>query len=338
MEGIMKKFFDQKLGDFLKAETMNFDMTEGLVGIKKAEFKTEAFDNLHFPFALKGGYIDKMTMSVPMSMFSTGAAKVQIKNVFLVFGPHITDWTWDDVHRCKTKLIDLIMKIYELKPVKKVKSTKSQAQGGWFADAKKKFMEDMQKKFLGMLEVEISNVHIRYEDAQTQAYPFAAGFKVGAVQVSSKANPNELRTTGDWKHSTEHHADPFFCQNIMARRISAYWDIGEDAQLFRQGMVLGKEVYQKFLKLNLHEIWRLAVVENVLKLFPPDHKRRKYLEGPRFRERLDYHQYILFPASVNAHATVNRPSEAMRMQKAPLKDADIIFNPVEVMESYMCRK
>merc|ERR1711939_1197190 len=120
-----------------------------------------------------------------------------------VFGPHVTDWTWEDVHRCKTKLIDLIMKIYELKPIKKAKSKKAQAaaaQGGWFSDMKTKFVQDMQKKFLGMLEVEISNIHFRYEDAKTQAQPFAAGFKMGVITVNSKADPRELRTTGDWKH------------------------------------------------------------------------------------------------------------------------------------------
>lgn len=325
----MKKFFDSKLGEFLKAEEMAFNPGSGYVGLKKAEFKTEAFDNLHFPFALKGGFIDEMSVSLPVSMFSSSAAKVRIKNVFLVFGPHITDWTWDDVHRCKTKLIDLIMKIYELKPPKKAKK-KGQQQGGWVADMRRKVIEDLQKKFLGMLEVEISNIHVRFEDAQTQAQPFAGGFKIGAISVNSKANPNELRTTGDWKNSPDHLADPFFCQNIVARRISSYWDIGEGRNLFGPNMVPGQEVYEKFMKLNRREMWRIAAVENILKMFPPDHDRRKYLEGPGFRERMDFHQYVLFPASLNAHVIVNRPSEAMRLSRAPLKDADVIFNPVEV--------
>lgn len=339
----MKKFFEKKLGEFVKAEKMTFDPGNGYVGLKKGEIKSEAFDQLHFPFALKGGFIDEMSISLPVSMFSNSAAKVSIKNVFLVFGPHVTDWSREDVYKCKTKLVDLISKIYELKPAKKPKK-QSQAQGGWVADMKKKFIEDMKKKFLGMLEVEISNIHFRYEDAQTQVafgsvnpenpkgktLPFAAGFKMGAINVNSKANANELRTTGDWKHSNERKSDPLFCQNILTRRISAYWDIGEGLDLFETDMVPGEKVFQKFVKMNLREMWRLAVVENALKAFPPDHERRKYLEGPRFRERLDYHQYILFPVSLNAHVTVNRPSDAMKLQKAPLKDADVIFDPVEV--------
>jgi len=331
MEGMLKKFFDKKLGDFIKADEMKFEPGKGYIGIKKAEFKTETFDHLHLPFALKGGFIDEMSVSLPVSMFTTSPAKVVIKNVFFVFGTHATDWTWDDVHKCKTKLVDLIMKIYELKPVKKAKSKKEQAQAnGWLADTKKKFMEDLAKKFLGMLEVEISNIHFRFEDSLTQVHPFAAGFKMGSIIVNSKANASQLRTTGDWKHSPERHADPFFCQSVMVRRISSYWDIGEGTNLFGSSVVPGQQVFQKFMKLNTREIWRLAAVENILKLFPPDHPRRKYLEGPRFRERLDYHSYILFPASLNAHITVNRPSDAMRLQKAPMKDADVIFDPVEV--------
>jgi len=336
----MKKLFESKLGGLLKAEKMEFNATDGYIGLKKAEVITEAFDELHFPFALKGGYIDEMSIAMPVSMFSKAPAKVSIKNVFFVAGPHVTDWTWDHVYKCKTKLVDLVMKIYELKPSKK---KKKKAKGGFMADLKNKMVEDMKKKFLGMLEVHISNIHFRYEDTETQAMPFAFGGKMGFITVNSQAAGEAgLRTTGDWKNSSERHTDPFFCQIISARRLSMYWDIGDEGRgnvnLFDTKMVPGSEVKKKFMRLNLREIFSLAVVENVLQIFKPEHPRRKYLEGPCFRERLDFHRYIVFPASLNAHVTVNRPTEAMRAQKAPLKDADVMFEPVEVaMDSEQIR-
>jgi len=183
-----------------------------------------------------------------------------------------------------------------------------------------------------MLEVHISNIHIRYEDADTQDQPFAAGFKIGFIGVTSKANRKELRTSGEWKHaSASRHANPLFCQSIVARRISGYWDVGEAREsLLSLEPVAGEEVFRKVVRLNLREAFCACVVEKILGIFPPEHPRRKSLEGPCFRERLDFHQYILFPASLNAHITANRPSDAMFAMKAPLKDADVNFDPVEV--------
>ena len=54
------------------------------------------------------------------------------------------------------------------------------------------------------------------------------------------------------------------------------------------------------------------------------------MEGPTFRERLDYHQYIVFPAGLNAHITANKNNEATKVQKAPLRDADVVVYSLDV--------
>merc|ERR1719265_1143817 len=130
----MKQFFDKKLGDFLKVDKDNvqFNAASGQITLKKAEFKADVFDQLHFPVALKGGFIDEMAVNIPMSMFSTGAAKVTISNIFFVFGPHVTDWSWDHVFKCKTRLIELVQKVNDLRsPAKKKKGP---AKKGLFID------------------------------------------------------------------------------------------------------------------------------------------------------------------------------------------------------------
>merc|ERR1712048_824881 len=103
------------MGD-VDAENMLFAPTSGNITLKKASIKADVFDQLHFPLTLRGGYIDEMTTTFTVSLFSTSnAAKVVINNVLLVVGPHTTDWSWNHVHQCKTRLVDLVMKVYELK-------------------------------------------------------------------------------------------------------------------------------------------------------------------------------------------------------------------------------
>ena len=67
-----------------------------------------------------------------------------------------------------------------------------------------------------------------------------------------------------------------------------------------------------------------------MELYPPSHPRRRYMEGPTFRERLDYHQYIVFPAGLNAHITANKNNEATKVKKAPLRDADVVVYSLDV--------
>ncbi|CAJ1411126.1 unnamed protein product [Effrenium voratum] len=92
----------------------------------------------------------------------------------------------------------------------------------------------------------------------------------------------------------------------------------------------GEEVFRRFRRLNLRETFSACVVEKLLESFPPNHRRRKYMDGPTFRERLDYHQYIVFPAGLNAHITANKNNEATKLQKAPLRDADVIVYSLDV--------
>lgn len=338
LEPLMKKFFDQKLGHFVEVgkDNMLFSPGSGQISMTKAKIRPEVFDQLHIPFTIKGGYMDEVTVHMPTSGFGLWGteqpAKVVINNVFLVFGPHTTDWSYQHVYDCKSKLIDLAMKVYDLKPPKKKAAAKAGAKGGFMADMKNRMIEDIKKKFLGMLEVNISGVHIRYEDIETQAVPFTGGFKVGFVEVkSSQQTTAELRTSGNWKHSNARNADPLFSQVIKARRISTYWDLGKAKEdMVAPRPTNGDQVFTKMRKLNIREAFSACVVEKILTLFPPEHRRRKFLEGPGFRERLDFHQYVLFPASLNAHVLVNRNDEATKMQKAPQKDADVVFDPLEV--------
>eukprot|EP00746_Dinoflagellata_sp_MGD_P011964 gnl/MRDRNA2_/MRDRNA2_125305_c0_seq1.p1 gnl/MRDRNA2_/MRDRNA2_125305_c0~~gnl/MRDRNA2_/MRDRNA2_125305_c0_seq1.p1 ORF type:complete len:1133 (+),score=269.09 gnl/MRDRNA2_/MRDRNA2_125305_c0_seq1:131-3529(+) len=340
MEAVLKKALDKHLGDFLKVNKENviFNPGQGQVSIKEAEIKSEIFADLHFPVALKGGFIHELSMHLPVSIFSDQVAKVVIKDVFFVFGPHTTDWSWEHVHKCKTRLVDFITKGLELKAGKKAdskKEVKPKPKGGFMADMKKRMVEEMKKKFLGMLEVHISNLHYRFEDWKTQERPFVFGFKIGFIGVTSKVDGSRLRTTGEWKSTAagERHGDLFFCQAIQVRRTSMYWDVlknTDNSHIFSMKPIAGLEIFNEFKRMNVREFFQCVVVEKILAAFPPDHKKRKQLEGPCFRERLDYHQYILFPASVSTHVTVNQVNDATVDQKAPLKDVDAIAEPFEL--------
>merc|ERR550532_1161208 len=98
------------------------------------------------------------------------------------------------------------MKVYDLKPGSKQKKKSPEKETGMLAgmaSMKNKLAGEFAQKFLGLVEIHISNVHVRYEDAVTQGFPMACGFKLGFLSVTSQADPKELRTTGEWRHARE---------------------------------------------------------------------------------------------------------------------------------------
>ena len=145
MEALIKQFFDKKVGDILKVDEGNLrvDAATGHFVLKKAPFiKTkafgceasvvgEAFDELHLPLTLRGGFIDELSVHLHLDVFNPGAnvlrhrfetfsrlervlkvnlkvsLQVLIKNVFLVFGAHTTDWSYADVKKAGEALKDL---------------------------------------------------------------------------------------------------------------------------------------------------------------------------------------------------------------------------------------
>ena len=145
-----------------------------------------------------------------------------------------------------------------------------------------------------------------------------------------KKDSHSQRTTGTWRHTVDTLADPLFSQTIVARRMSVYWDLDQAHRHFASSHITGEEVFAHFKRLNLRETFSACVVEKLMELYPPSHPRRRYMEGPTFRERLDYHQYIVFPAGLNAHITANKNNEATKVQKAPLRDADVVVYSLDV--------
>lgn len=196
----------------------------------QASIVGQAFDSLHLPVTLLGGFIDELSVHLHLDVFNPGGTvslQIIIKNVCLVFGAHTTDWSYSHVKQCKSKLVDLVMKVLDLKPPRKSKPAAEDSATGWLSDMQSRLKQDLLKKVAEMIDVNISNFHIRFEDSKTQAMPFACGFKLGYCAVFATEDGNSQRTTGTWRHTVDAFADPLFSQTIVARRMSIYWDLDQ---------------------------------------------------------------------------------------------------------------
>ncbi|CAJ1360868.1 unnamed protein product [Effrenium voratum] len=256
MDAIIKQFFDKKVGDFLKVDAGNLrvDAATGQFVLKKASIVGQAFDGLHLPVTLRGGFIDELSIHLHLDVFNRGgnvSLQILIKNVFLLFGPQTTDWSYDHVKQCKSKIVDLVMKILELKPAKKRRAAEETATG-WLSDIQTRIKQDLMKKVAEMIEVNIANFHVRFEDSVTQPVPFACGFKLGYAAVFSNEDNSSQRTTGYWRHTVDNLADPLFCQPGTRRR---NWEmIG--APPFKLGAIF-EDLGGSSMGLSFGRLWQL---------------------------------------------------------------------------------
>eukprot|EP00929_Paragymnodinium_shiwhaense_P086451 TRINITY_DN46973_c0_g1_i1.p1 TRINITY_DN46973_c0_g1~~TRINITY_DN46973_c0_g1_i1.p1 ORF type:complete len:1162 (+),score=250.26 TRINITY_DN46973_c0_g1_i1:189-3674(+) len=338
MDAFIKKEFDKRLGNFVKVlpedVTLELSTSKIEIGLRKAALRSEVFDELHLPWTIRGGYLHEAAVELPLglSLWSEQVGKVTIKDVFLLVGPQEPHWSWEHVLQCKHKLIEVLMQIFEIQPFFMKKNKKK--KGGPFASWIDRIKEEAKKMMAGMIEVHIANVHFRYEDTFTQDRPFATGFKMGFMEVHSHQSgkeSQERRHAGDWKGAIDTYSDPLFHQDVTCRRMSVYMDLEKDASaLIATGPLSGSEVCEHFRSLNRREFLSWSVVRTISRLFPLEHRRRKHLDGPCFRERFDFHKYMVFPAGLRGHVLANTNREATQLQKAPLKDADVTFEPLEL--------
>lgn len=334
MEGFVRRFLEQTLGDVMHVEQGNVrvDLAQGLVSVQKAALRAELFEDLHSPVAVKGGFIDELAVNVNFSHLrhgSKGSLVLVIKNVFLLLGPRDCDWSYQSVFRCRTRLIDLVAKVLELKPQQ---DTRVASSGSFFKDLGRRIWRGFLRKVAGMLEVSISNVHVRYEDVRMQGPSFALGVLVGYVGASSETGTRGMRCSGNWRRTQESRADPLACHSVTGRRICSYWDIRPTCLFSRGadgGQAQGGNVFEFFRRMSAREVFSMCVTRVITEKFPEYHPRHKFLGNPCFRARFDFHQYVLFPSSFGAHVIMNHTSSKTLLNKAPLFDIDVVANPIE---------
>ncbi|OLQ00742.1 hypothetical protein AK812_SmicGene16562 [Symbiodinium microadriaticum] len=163
-EALIKTFFDKKVGDFLKAQHLRSafvvinSVDQGNLRIDPSsgqfQLKKEGFDNREADLQIKARST-KLRADIPafanvMTQLYCVSLQILIRNVFFVFGPHTTDWSWAHVKQ-------------ELKPSKKAKKSGEDSATGWLSDIQTRIKqdawaqapsswEDLMKKVAEMIE------------------------------------------------------------------------------------------------------------------------------------------------------------------------------------------
>ncbi|KAG4206342.1 hypothetical protein ERO13_A03G003250v2 [Gossypium hirsutum] len=152
------------------------------------QLKPEALNALKLPVKVKAGFLGSVKLKVPWSRLGQDPVLVYLDRIFLLAEPatSVEGYSEDAIQEAKKSRVremetKLLERLHQLKP-----------------EMNKSWLGSLISTIIGNLKLSISNIHIRYEDLESNpGHPFAAGLtleKLSAVTVDD--NGKETFVTG----------------------------------------------------------------------------------------------------------------------------------------------
>ncbi|KAL4281357.1 hypothetical protein GQ457_03G021640 [Hibiscus cannabinus] len=173
----------------LNKEALKISVWQGDVELTNMQLKPEALNALKLPVTVKAGFIGSVKLKVQWSRLGQDPVLVYFDRFFLLAQPAtlVDGCSEAAIQEAKKNLVQNL----ELKLLERMHQLKPEMNKSW--------MGSLTSTIMGNLKLSISNVHIRYEDLESNpGHPFAAGLtleKISAVTVDD--NGNETFVTGD---------------------------------------------------------------------------------------------------------------------------------------------
>ncbi|GAB2273666.1 hypothetical protein Dimus_008448 [Dionaea muscipula] len=173
------------LGNYVKGlskEALKISVWKGDVELTNMQLKPEALNSLQLPIKVKAGFLGSVKLKVPWSRLGQDPVLVYLDRIFVLAGPatQVGGCNEAAVQEAKRNLIrDMEMKLLE-----KAQHLKTEVNKSWLGS--------LIDTIIGNLKLSISNIHIRYEDTESNpGHPFAAGVtleRLSAVTVDDDGN------------------------------------------------------------------------------------------------------------------------------------------------------
>ncbi|XP_062588327.1 intermembrane lipid transfer protein VPS13A-like [Saccostrea cucullata] len=176
-ESLVADLINKYLGDFVE----NLDRSQLKIGIwggdvvlQNLDLKESALDDLDLPVKIKAGHIGKLTLKIPWKNLYTEAVVATIDGLYALAVPNVAI-KYDAEKEEKAKQEAKQKKLQQIEDAKKAAAE----QGKEKEPKKDSFAEKMAAQIIKNLQIQISNIHVRYEDSYTNPdHPFSIGISM----------------------------------------------------------------------------------------------------------------------------------------------------------------
>ncbi|OJD24059.1 hypothetical protein ACJ73_04583 [Blastomyces percursus] len=226
LEGIVANILNRFMGMYVKnfdAGQLNVGIWSGDVKLRNLELRREALDQLRLPLNVVEGHLGELTLSIPWSNLRGRPVRVHIQNVFLLAAPK-EDATYDPEEEKRRQHAIKMEKLESAEILKEQQNTDGMSQEERLKN--QSFTQSLTTAIIDNLQVEIKNVHFRYEDSiAAPGHPFAVGITVkelSAVSTDADWKPTFVQSTSDTSHKL-----------AILEALAVYWNT--DVELFGSG-------------------------------------------------------------------------------------------------------
>jgi len=176
-------YLEKYLGNYVKGlskEALKVSVWQGNVELTNMQLKPEALNALKLPIKVKAGFLGSVKLKVPWSRLGQEPVVVELDRIFILAEPstNVEGGDADSVQEAKNSHVrDEEEKLVVTKQDAKKKEEASNSS----------WLGSLIGTVIGNLKLSITNIHIRYEDTESNdGHPFAAGLtlaKLAAVTV-----------------------------------------------------------------------------------------------------------------------------------------------------------
>ncbi|TYI15495.1 hypothetical protein ES332_A08G190100v1 [Gossypium tomentosum] len=251
------------LGNYVRGlnkEALKISVWKGDVELTNMQLKPEALNALKLPVKVKAGFLGSVKLKVPWSRLGQDPVLVYLDQIFLLAEPatFVEGCSEDAIQEAKKNRV----REMEMKLLERMHHLKSEMNKSWLGS--------LISTIIGNLKLSISNIHIRYEDLESNpGHPFAAGLtleKLSAVTVDDSGK--ETFVTG-----------------------GALDRIQKSVELDRLALYLDSDI----LPWHIDKLWEDLLPSEWIQVFRFGTKDGRPADHP-----IEEHAYILQPVTGNA--------------------------------------
>ncbi|KAG0557949.1 hypothetical protein KC19_11G167800 [Ceratodon purpureus] len=177
-------YLDKYLGEYVKGlskEALKVSVWNGNVELTNMQLKPEALNALKLPIKVKAGFLGSVNLKVPWSRLGQDPVIVELDRIFILAEPatNVEGGDADSVQEAKNRRVREEEEKLVRSKADNNKNAEEASDSSWLGS--------LIGTVIGNLKLSITNIHIRYEDEESNAgHPFAAGLtlaKLAAVTV-----------------------------------------------------------------------------------------------------------------------------------------------------------
>lgn len=230
-ESVVGTVLSKFLGDYvegLEGKNLEVNIMSGRVVLENLQLKKEAFSRYQLPVTIRDGFLGKLILDIPWKSLGKKPIQVKIQNVYLIAKPTLPG-DYDPELASKN---EIATKKRKLEISEAIKIEEEQLQKTKESN-KKSYKQQLIDSATSLFNVDISNVHLRYED-----------------NLSNKESKFSLGVTLESFTATTVKSSSEFLQQFTAKmlNLAVYWNPNDDFLEFKNVKEMSEKMNRQIFK------------------------------------------------------------------------------------------